>query len=137
MGISIFYREAHLAVDVNTLTSGGNKRPLSIKQSWSENSSGLLEYAGPCAPTRNNNFKQESYLLITTKINCKSGSAWPTCFSCRKNGKMLHSLNKGKHKGQMKHDSQNISGCVCLFDSVKTLNPQWRNYFWTTTLMTQ
>ena len=55
MAISIFYRESHLAVDVTTLTSGGSKRQPSIKQSWSKNSSGLLKYAGPSAPTRDKN----------------------------------------------------------------------------------
>ena len=38
----------------------------------------------------------------------------------RKNGGMSHSLSKGKHTGQMKHDSQNILGCVPLSDLVKT-----------------
>ena len=56
----------------------------SIKQSWSKNTSDLLKYAGPYAPTRNKNVKQESYILITTKTNCKSGSAWPTCFRWQK-----------------------------------------------------
>ena len=38
----------------------------------------------------------------------------------RKNGGMSHSLSKGKHTGQMKHDFQNILGCVPLSDLVKT-----------------
>ena len=38
----------------------------------------------------------------------------------RKNGGMSHSLSKGKHTGQMTHDSQNILGCVPLSDLVKT-----------------
>ena len=29
-----------------------------------------------------------------------------------------------------------LLGCVRLYDLVKTLHPQWRNYSWTTTLMT-
>ena len=40
---------------------------------------------------------------------------------------MLHSLNKGKHTGQTKHDSQNILGCVRLSDLVKInvlINPK-------------
>ena len=41
-------------------------------------------------------------------------------FAYRKNGGMSHSLSKGKHTGQMKHDSQNILGCVPLSDLVKT-----------------
>ena len=41
-------------------------------------------------------------------------------FACRKNWEMCHSLNKGKHTGQTKHDSQNIFGCVRLSDLVKT-----------------
>ena len=101
----------HLSVDVNTLTSGGNKRPPSIKQSWSENSSGLLKYAGPSAPTRNNNVKQESYLLITTKINYKSMN--------------ITFVKQRKQTSQTKHDSQNISGFVRLSDLVKTAAYQW------------
>ena len=42
----------------------------------------------------------------------------------RKNGGMLHSLNKGKHTSQTKHEFQNILGCVCLSDLVKALHPQ-------------
>ena len=41
-------------------------------------------------------------------------------FAYRKNGGMSHSLSKGKHTGQMKHDFQNILGCVPLSDLVKT-----------------
>ena len=78
--ISIFYRELHLAVDVTTLPPGSNKRPPWIKYGWSKNSSGLLQYGSFSVPTSNKNVKRESYILITTKTNCKSGPAWPTCF---------------------------------------------------------
>ena len=44
--------------------------------------------------------------------------------ACRKNEGMVHSLSKGKHTGNTKHDSQNILGCVRLSDLVKTLRPQ-------------
>ena len=40
--------------------------------------------------------------------------------SRRKNGEILHSLSKGKHTGQTKHDFQNVLGCVRLSDLVKT-----------------
>ena len=40
--------------------------------------------------------------------------------TCRKNGGMLHSLSRGKHTGQTKHDFQNILGCVRLSDLAKT-----------------
>ena len=40
--------------------------------------------------------------------------------ACRKNGGMLHSLSKGKHTGQTKHDFQNILGSVRLSDLAKT-----------------
>ena len=41
--------------------------------------------------------------------------------ACKKNGGILHSLSKGKHTGQAKHDFQNILGCVCLSDLAKTV----------------
>ena len=41
--------------------------------------------------------------------------------ACKKNGGWLHSLSKGRHTGQTKHDFQNILGCVRLSDIVKTL----------------
>ena len=40
--------------------------------------------------------------------------------ACRKNGETLHSLSKGKHTSQTKHDFQNILGRVRLSDLVKT-----------------
>ena len=44
--------------------------------------------------------------------------------ACRKNGGMLHSLSKRKQTGHTKHYSQNILGCVCLTDLVKTLHSE-------------
>ena len=41
--------------------------------------------------------------------------------TCKENGGMLHSLNKGKHAGQTKHDFQNILDCVRLSDLVKRI----------------
>ena len=41
--------------------------------------------------------------------------------ACSKNRGILHSLSKGKHTGQTKHNFQNILGCVRLFDLVKTM----------------
>ena len=41
--------------------------------------------------------------------------------TCRENGGMLHSLSKGKHAGQTKHDFQNILDCVRLSDLVKRI----------------
>ena len=108
------YYFSHIAGDVNTLTSGSNKRPPSIKQSWCENSSGLLKYAGPSAPTRNNNIKRESYLLITSKINSKSGPARPTYFPYRKNGGILHSLNKGNIQAK-RNTALRIFWVVCVY----------------------
>ena len=50
-----------------------NKKEIKNLRKWLD--TGIYIYYCPCAPTRKNNFKRESYFLITTKINCKSASA--------------------------------------------------------------
>ena len=80
----------------------------------------MLKYAGPSAPTKNKNVKQESYKLITTKQTVHLAPPDLHASACRKNGGTLHSLSKGRHTAQPKYDFQNILGCARLSDLVKT-----------------
>ena len=41
--------------------------------------------------------------------------------TCRKNGRILDCLTKGRHTAQTKHNFQNILDCVLLSDLVKTI----------------
>ena len=75
-------------------------------------------------PPEKKNVKRESYLLTTTKANCKSDPPDLHAPACRKNAGILHT-------SQTKHDSQNILGCVRQSDLVKTYSNNFmKKLFW-------
>ena len=62
-------------------------------------------------PTRNKNVKRESYILITTKTNCKSSPAWLICFRLQKEWRMVAFF---KQRETCRPDKTRLSECFEL-----------------------
>ena len=120
MAINIFYRESHLAVDVTTLTPGSNKRLPQLNKTEVKTLQVCLTMHVflPTSEIKMLNGNHIYSSLPKQTVNLAPPDLHAS--TCRKNGRMLHSLSKGKHTGQMKHNFQNILGCVHLSDLVKT-----------------